>query len=89
MERRRFRVFGRVQGVGFRYTSARLAARFPVTGTVQNLPDGTVQLEVQGVPQDIAAYLASVQDHFAGNITHVETVSLPILPEEAGFSIVR
>ena len=30
---------GRVQGVGFRYTARRIAARYDVTGFVRNLPD--------------------------------------------------
>jgi acylphosphatase len=40
---------GTVQGVGFRYTTAQLARSYPdLTGEVRNLPDGTVQLTVEG-----------------------------------------
>ncbi|MHC4288506.1 MAG: acylphosphatase, partial [Planctomycetota bacterium] len=34
---------GRVQGVGFRYTTQRAASRYELTGYVRNLPDGTVE----------------------------------------------
>ena len=48
MDRVRFLVIfsGRVQGVGFRYTSNQIAWRFDVTGWVKNLPDGSVQMVV-------------------------------------------
>ena len=39
---------GQVQGVGFRYTTHRVAGRYDVTGFVRNLPDGTVEMLVQG-----------------------------------------
>ena len=39
---------GRVQGVGFRMTTARLAKNHDVAGVVKNLPDGRVQLIAEG-----------------------------------------
>jgi acylphosphatase len=51
--RRRVYFSGHVQGVGFRYTAQRLAARFPVTGYVRNLADGRVEMVVEGRPEDV------------------------------------
>ena len=44
------RVFfsGRVQGVGFRYETKRIAMGYEVVGTVSNLEDGRVELCVMG-----------------------------------------
>ena len=39
---------GRVQGVGFRYTTKQIALGFDVSGTVKNLSDGTVELRLMG-----------------------------------------
>jgi acylphosphatase len=39
---------GQVQGVGFRYTTEKFAKKLGLTGTVQNLPDGSVELIAQG-----------------------------------------
>jgi acylphosphatase len=45
---RRFVISGRVQGVGFRYFTADVAAREGVTGWVCNLTDGRVEAYVEG-----------------------------------------
>jgi len=39
---------GRVQGVGFRYQAMYAARSFDLTGWVENLPDGSVEMEVRG-----------------------------------------
>ena len=46
--RRRIVVGGRVQGVGFRVNCAREAQRLGVGGSVRNLPDGSVEVLVEG-----------------------------------------
>ena len=48
--RNRFIVSGRVQGVGFRAWTVRRAERLELRGTVRNLADGTVEIEVEGTP---------------------------------------
>ena len=51
---------GRVQGVGFRATAARIAARFEIAGYVQNLPDGRVRLVAEGTRDEVDLYLGSL-----------------------------
>lgn len=46
--RKGFVVSGRVQGVGFRWSTARRAGGLGLRGTVRNLPDGTVEVHVAG-----------------------------------------
>ncbi|NIP97788.1 MAG: acylphosphatase, partial [Akkermansiaceae bacterium] len=53
---------GRVQGVGFRYTTKEIATGFDVCGTVRNLIDGTVELEVMGEPEEVEAYLEHITE---------------------------
>ena len=59
---------GQVQGVGFRFTCERLAQDFAVAGYVQNRPDGSVLLECEGRVNDVAAFLASIDDAMGANI---------------------
>ncbi len=40
-------VRGRVQGVGYRFFTERLAAELGVHGWSMNMPDGSVQLEIE------------------------------------------
>lgn len=51
MIRKRVIVHGRVQGVGFRWSTQAEAERLGVAGYARNLPDGTVQAELEG-PED-------------------------------------
>lgn len=55
------RVTGRVQGVGFRYFTHDAALDLGLTGWVRNLPDGSVELEAQGPPEVVAAFLTRVE----------------------------
>lgn len=48
MESYRFRVRGRVQGVGFRMATQREAAALGLAGWVRNEPEGSVEGEVWG-----------------------------------------
>lgn len=52
IEARRFKVFGRVQGVGFRYFVERTARRFRLQGWVKNCRDGSVEAFAQGEQLD-------------------------------------
>ena len=44
-------VYGRVQGVFFRYTTRKLARKLGLTGIVKNMPDGSVFIDAEG-PED-------------------------------------
>ncbi len=46
-------VHGRVQGVGFRYSTRSAARRLGVAGYVENLADGTVRVECEGEPEAV------------------------------------
>ena len=56
--RRRVIVTGRVQGVFFRASAAREAARRRVAGFARNERDGSVLLELEGRAADVDAVLA-------------------------------
>jgi len=58
--RRRLVVRGIVQGVGFRVSVARRA--HGVTGWVRNLPDGRVEVVLEGDPDAVAAVEAFVRE---------------------------
>ncbi len=57
-------VSGRVQGVGFRYTTQQIAEEYNLTGWVQNQPDGTVELEVEGNKSSIDKFLKALENGF-------------------------
>ena len=47
---RAYRITGRVQGVGFRWFTSRVAKELDISGTVQNHPDGAVRVHAKGAP---------------------------------------
>ncbi|MBN2114330.1 MAG: acylphosphatase [Acidimicrobiia bacterium] len=55
---RRFLVQGRVQGVGFRWSTMAEAERLGLAGWARNLPDGRVEVHAQGNPAALAALAA-------------------------------
>lgn len=53
----RLRITGLVQGVGYRESMCREAARLDVTGWVRNRTDGSVEAVVDGSPEAVAAII--------------------------------
>lgn len=51
---------GRVQGVGFRFKTSRIAAGFDVAGFVENLDDGRVHLVAVGEETQVRAFVAEI-----------------------------
>ncbi len=54
-------VFGRVQGVGFRYQTQRIARIHRISGWVRNCADGSVEALAQGDSDDIDAFIQSLK----------------------------
>jgi acylphosphatase len=78
---------GRVQGVGFRYTTLQVAKEFEVSGWVKNLPDGRVQLEAEGTPQTVKAFVTAVEERLHGYIRKSERQGAHREPQLIGFTI--
>jgi acylphosphatase len=82
---------GRVQGVGFRYTTKDIAKGFEVCGAVKNLPDGTVELEVTGEREEVEAFLKEIAEEsaLAHHIKGMHVKNIPPLDGVKGFTISR
>jgi len=81
---------GRVQGVGFRYTTKTVATGFELNGTVRNLPDGRVELIAEGSRTELDAFRAALHDAGLAGFIRDEQVSWGNAKNEfRGFEIVR
>jgi acylphosphatase len=78
---------GRVQGVGFRYSTMEVARGYEVSGYVKNLSDGRVQVEVEGKASEVNAFLAALDEKMHGYIRKTERQSDSRPAQFAGFSI--
>ena len=78
---------GHVQGCGFRYYTLRLMAGYPVSGYVKNLPDGRVELLLQGEEETLAEALRSLQEHHRGHIRSTETTRREPTESFDGFQV--
>ena len=52
---------GRVQGVGFRFTTVEVARDYAVTGYVQNMLDGSVKIVAEGAEDELLRFLDGVR----------------------------
>jgi acylphosphatase len=58
---RRYRISGRVQGVGYRYFASRVARGLGLTGYAKNLRDGSVEVYAIGTGAMLAALRKELQ----------------------------
>lgn len=88
IERRRVYYAGRVQGVGFRFISERLAREFHVSGSVRNLADGRVEMVAQGEAEVVSSFLGAISRELSENIQTVHVEAEPVTdPLERDFAI--
>ncbi|GGG85357.1 acylphosphatase [Staphylococcus pragensis] len=59
MQHKHLQVFGTVQGVGFRYYTEKLAQKYNIVGTVQNVED-YVEIYAQGKEADLEQFINAV-----------------------------
>ncbi|MFO7768146.1 MAG: acylphosphatase [bacterium] len=60
-QRLHLRLSGRVQGVGFRWFTHRAACARGLGGWVKNMPDGSVEMEVEGPPSTLQDFVENVE----------------------------
>lgn len=78
---------GRVQGVGFRQTTCRIAREFPITGYVMNLPDGRVEALAEGEAAAVTLFFERVGEVMARNIRTAEASDEPGPARFPGFAV--
>jgi acylphosphatase len=86
---RQVRYSGRVQGVGFRATTAEIARDYPVTGWVKNLADGRVELHAEGTEAAVTKFLEAVRKRWKDNIAKEEVEKQTPRGKLKGFEVVK
>ena len=76
-----------MQGVGFRYRAEHAANLVGTTGWVQNEPDGSVSMEIQGTEEQIDKVFMLIQQGTYVNIEKMDARTIPVMEEEYGFRI--
>ena len=85
--RKYIRFYGQVQAVGFRWTAMQAAKLYGVTGWVRNEYDGSVQAELQGLPEEIDMIIQRLcQDRYI-EIRSMDRKELPLDETERGFHV--
>ncbi len=51
------RIYGRVQGVGFRYYTQNEAVARQISGWIRNMPDGSVYIEAEGDKEQLEQFI--------------------------------
>lgn len=89
MIRRRYQVYGRVQGVGFRYTVTQAADALGLTGRVRNERDGSVTTELQGSEEAMGKLCEMVRRVSFIRIDGYDMLELSVDKSERGFQVRR
>ena len=81
-------VYGRVQGVGFRYFTQITALTFNLTGWCENLMDGNVKIEIQGLEEDIHSFISKIKmgNNFC-KVDDIDLINIPLISGEKKYQI--
>lgn len=81
-------VDGRVQGVGFRYFTQIVATTLNLTGWCENLMNGKVKIEIQGLEHDVLSFIAKIKE---GNnfcrVDDIDLINIPLANDEKKYKV--
>ena len=82
--RKYIKIYGEVQGVGFRYYAYQTAHMYALTGWVRNCWDDTVESEVQGDREAVEAYIQAMNrgSRFS-TVDRIETRTVETIAEHS------
>lgn len=80
-------ISGRVQNVGFRYNTRKMAEEFQIAGFVKNRPDGSVYAEAAGEEENLDQFI--LWCHKGPTWARVDKVNIQDIPHQDfdGFSV--
>lgn len=89
MKKLSIKVTGRVQGVGFRYSTKIVADKLGIRGGVWNCEDGSVGIEAIGENEQMAAFLNALKKSPApwGKVDELKINANPKILEVNSFEI--
>ena len=81
-------VYGRVQGVGFRFFVQHAGNRLGLVGNVRNCPEGTVEIVVEGNDKKLAEFIRQVEKGPPlARVERVAVLDIPVKGTYSSFSI--
>ena len=85
---RHVKVYGRVQGVGFRYSARTIAHRIGVTGWVRNESDGTVEVVCEGDTESVKRYVKWLaKGPLGARVLRIEDKAIPYTGSYRTFTV--
>jgi len=81
-------VSGRVQAVGFRFTTERVGTNLDLEGWVMNQPDGTVRTWAQGAEENVTRFLGFLEEGPpSAQVTGIRIDDVAVDPALTGFRV--
>ncbi|MDO4680201.1 MAG: acylphosphatase [Aerococcus sp.] len=71
-----YRINGRVQGVGFRFTVMMVAQRLDLTGTVKNEQNGSVTVVLNATENEATHFIESLKDEVRRGFAVISTIDI-------------
>ncbi|EDP74212.1 acylphosphatase [Hydrogenivirga sp. 128-5-R1-1] len=75
---------GKVQGVGYRYFTQKIASELKLKGWVKNNPDGTVEVWAEGDENTLNIFLDNLRK--GPPLSFVEDIKYEFIDKEGGFA---
>ena len=77
------KVYGRVQGVGFRFYTQKTAKEMNITGHVRNKSDGSVYIEAIGELDNLERFIRWCEEGpIWANVSSIEKQEIPVFDAE-------
>lgn len=72
MDKFLIRLYGRVQGIGYRWFIVEVAKKYNLYGWVKNREDGCVECVVEGIEENIEKFLDNIKSYPLAVIERIE-----------------